>query len=504
MKPLTLDLSLRSSEVLDLINEIEARYPVGEWKVNGVRIWPLLRVRLYTDIFGAALLDGHVPTSRQRTRERLMRVLRTAARYLKVRWADRAKHARWPEEVDVIFLSDGVSFSDIEGRWYERFFDPMMEVLRRDDRTALLLTPMTMMHQPRWSPSRLIQPGIDAVKVRSALPPRRAVDCEFEGLEAMLDQLRAIGLSALVPSVTEVTEISRRLLLLERHFARMLNRVKARRAFVNTYYSAEGMAFTLAARRRGILVADFQHGVQGENHVAYGRWSRVPEGGYDLLPQEFWVWSETELRAIEAWSPAGGSGHLAVHCGNPWLDLWGSGELPALRASTNAARAARDADPRKHVLVSLQWGIADAECRKMLAAAELCKDMAWWFRMHPLMLREIDAFRRLIGEYDIPGCQIELPTNLPLPAILGVVDAHVTASSTVVIEASHFGVPSVITSQFGAQCFEAQIASGIAELAEKPEMIAQALRRMRDRMEPELTGLNRLRAALHSAFTRGG
>ena len=42
-----------SSDVLDLINDIEERFPVEQWVIGGLHIWPILRITLYFDLIFA-------------------------------------------------------------------------------------------------------------------------------------------------------------------------------------------------------------------------------------------------------------------------------------------------------------------------------------------------------------------------------------------------------------------------------------------------------------------
>ena len=57
--------------------------------------------------------------------------------------------------------------------------------------------------------------------------------------------------------------------------------------------------------------------------IAYGRWNKLPEAGYELLPKFFWVWSEVEAQAIDNWNRIVKQWHQPYIGGNPWLNLWG-------------------------------------------------------------------------------------------------------------------------------------------------------------------------------------
>ena len=44
---------MNTSEIMDLINDVENRFSVDQWIVGGIRIWPYLRIRLNFDLLGA-------------------------------------------------------------------------------------------------------------------------------------------------------------------------------------------------------------------------------------------------------------------------------------------------------------------------------------------------------------------------------------------------------------------------------------------------------------------
>lgn len=67
--------------------------------------------------------------------------------------------------------------------------------------------------------------------------------------------------------------------------------------------------------------------------------------------------------------------------------------------------------------------------------------------------------------------ELDMATDAPLYALLRHSDVHVTHSSSTVIEAEVFGVPSVIFSAYGAEFFPEQIAAGWALVAEADHVV---------------------------------
>ena len=42
---------MKASEVIDIINQVEDVFPVDEWKVNGIHVWPVIRIQLKYQLF---------------------------------------------------------------------------------------------------------------------------------------------------------------------------------------------------------------------------------------------------------------------------------------------------------------------------------------------------------------------------------------------------------------------------------------------------------------------
>ena len=261
------------------------------------------------------------------------------------------------------------------------------------------------------------------------------------------------------------------------YFSRMLERTQARVGFVNTYYSAEGMAFILACRKHGVAAIDIQHGMQGHKHVAYGCWRNMLASGYELLPNQFWVWSQTEADAISAWRPSAMTDHVPIVVGNPWRQLWlGDGEPFVRETLAQVAEAIDASHAKRHVLVTLTRGVEWGEDAKILRAlALLGRDYMCWIRPHPAAMHEAGRVREEAKRFGVANFDIERSAQFPLYALMPRMSVNVTHSSTTVLEAESFGVPSVVTSDYGLDFFRDKLDSGTARAALTTESIAEAI-----------------------------
>ena len=450
----------RSSDLMNVLRELEDRFPTDEWQVGGIHIWPLLRQRWF---FGEWAVHYTQPTfaARSAARGYLANVVGGALAAARATQNDPRGRDRASARRDLVFLSDGVSFAQLGGQWVERFCDPLIALAARRGLSSALWTPLHQYHQPRLTPSRFVQGRVDRANIWGALRARiSAPDAVLPGNSAVIGWLSRQDFSTHSLQPAKVISDACRVRTVADQFKRMLERARPRLAFLVSFYSVEGMAFVLACRECGVPVVDIQHGVQGDLHPAYAAWNKPQQDRHALLPDRFWVWSDWERSIIERWSIR--TGHAAVVGGNPWMELWreGSTWVGVAEALAQAKKLRERAHGRPIVLVTLQFGLSPAEqldpLVELLHAAG--SRLTFWVRMHPAMLdRRAEIRARLSGHAMI---ELDQCSDLPLQALLQYCDVHLTHSSSTVIEAAQFGVHSVLTSAYGAELFAPLLATG--------------------------------------------
>ncbi|GFE82020.1 hypothetical protein GCM10011487_40200 [Steroidobacter agaridevorans] len=468
-----------SSEFMNALATVEAQLPVLDWRVGGIAVWPLVRVRWMFAEFTAAKQRAEVgPTPSVSAVSRLRAMASGAMRG----FTDSILHARdrdrGPVRRDLVFLSDGLSFARIGPHWVERFCDPLIADASANGLSSALWTPLHTYRRPLHTPSRSVQAGVDRATVRAML--RRApLPAVLPMREEACEVLSRAGFGASSLALAKILSDAARLRAVADFYRAKLERTRPKLAMLVSYYSLEGFAFVLACRESGVPVVDLQHGVQGSMHPAYAAWPRPKDRTHPLLPDYFWVWSDWEREVISQWSVD--TTHSAVVGGNPWMNVWrDSTAWPGSAAALTAGRELKArSGHRPVVLVTLQFGFAPADQIDPLARLiEHAADrFAFWVRLHPVMLAEREAVRSRLGNPE--RFLLDEPTDLPLQALLPSIDLHLTHSSSTVIEAAQFGVRSVLTTQWGAELFEPSIEQGWAHLETGDEIqLAATLERV--------------------------
>lgn len=484
-----------AADVIEALARLERDSPVATWRVGELHVWPIVRTQLGMSLLTSG--EPRAPVSR-RPLARYAREVWSTVDAVAARARDRSGNARLAP-ADALFLTVPSNRQRLDATAFDKFFDPLARVAAERGLATLALeyAPPGSVHAiPRHSPSVLIKPRVFLDQVRVAIERLPDADLALDGYE---DFRARVATTCAGANALSVPVLRRQVLAIERvarFFDGCLARVRPRVAFLTSYYNFVGMGLCLAARRRGIVAVDVQHGVMWGN-PAHDRWGAFHAGGYELLPRVFWCWSDDDADVVRAWAGAAGGAHRAVVGGHPLFAHW-SDDVPEARAALGRARALRGAGPNVLVSLSYESGFTERIERTLRAAPA---EFTFWVRMHPRTAearRDIVARCRALGPARV---EVEAPSQLPLPALLRAADAHLTLHSTVVEEAAMLGVPSVVIDARARYNYARVLASGWAAYADTPEAAIVAVRAQIERA-PELPAPRRApdRAELARVF----
>jgi hypothetical protein len=274
------------------------------------------------------------------------------------------------------------------------------------------------------------------------------------------------------------------LVSLEKAFEQVLSNAKPRACFVVCYYHVPAMALIWASRRLGIPSVDLQHGMQAG--PPYARWTKVPPGGFETLPEIFWNWNASDAEGIREWSEASASPHRAVVGGYPWLDRFLTTKASTTSGVTPVAKYAKR--PLR-ILFSMPTFSYELPSWVVSAIRASSREWEWWFRLHPRQLQSRSGLERILRAGDCTvRFEIDSATARPLPLVLQDVDVHVTHSSAVTIEAEYFGLRTVALSPDSARSFANQANAGTLVVATDALALVDAIQTQADRRTYPVVG----------------
>ena len=464
-----------------LIAELEETFPVDRWVVDTVHIWPIIRFHLFHSYFDHQFFKGTPRAGTLTPRDLatvVSQIIRGAWGYAAANIRDFRRSILRPRPCDALFLNYNTYMTLLNGHWYSRVCDPLIEHLAGKGLSSTMLTGGYRYAVPRATASMLVQPQLTAYRGAAVLSPpsRRMID--LSEIEA---HVRKSGLFDASFTVTKPVERqARQIRGIKTYFTKLLQQVRPKVVFVTCCYGTESMACILACHELGIPTVDIQHGSQGDFHMAYGRWSRVPSDGYELLPTVFWCWSESEALSITKWSQRL-TVHQPISGGNLFLDRWVLGLDETVKAYDRILEDLKaPSKERIQVLYTLN-GCSKNELQELVDTINHVHNSGlaahFWVRLHPVTLEQKGSVERILQRSGLKHYDIDNATALPLYALLRHMDVHITEFSSVVIEAEAFQVPSII-GELGIPSFPDQIASGWATPAGSVDEIVGALRRL--------------------------
>ena len=430
---------------VEVLAEIERLADVNALRAGGLRIWPLLRDELWSKLLCPTSRPATAPTGAPRAAS----IVGRAEARLR-RWREKSRLRSVPRG-EALFLSRLEDNGDcIGGEYYNRHTDPMLEFCRA--RMSCIKIEGSEAGTERTLPRKV---ATEFLHIQS-LGAAPTVLPDLEGAEPVRAALEKIG-EPLRFDDEALRSATAKVLHRRDAFRAVLDHLQPRVVFVVCYYDLRVLPLLAACRERGLPTVDIQHGKQGVYHGHYTHWTRFPEGGYELLPDYFWVWGEASQRHIAQGQPANLIRHRPVVGGNRWLALWRKGDA----FPPDAEQAAWLADVRaakRVILVTLQPIDPPIPAAVRDAIQRSPADWLWLLRVHPHRRGDIP---KLAAELAGGGrVEFEHASSVPLYALLRVAQRHITCWSSVAFEADAFEVPTMIVHPSGASLYAEDLAAG--------------------------------------------
>ncbi|MEJ2650185.1 MAG: hypothetical protein P8016_17465 [Sedimentisphaerales bacterium] len=130
------------SELMNFINNIEVKYPVDQWSLDGIQVWPLIRILL-----GFYMLKREENCEAPKNLGKLSslgkqvnQLIKSNLKYGYAYLYDFKNNYKSGKPCDAVFLSDGISFCKLRGAWFEKYCDPIIKALKENSISSLLLS----------------------------------------------------------------------------------------------------------------------------------------------------------------------------------------------------------------------------------------------------------------------------------------------------------------------------------------------------------------------------
>lgn len=459
--------SLSRRDLLDFLDQAESKCRVDTWKINGVHVWPLIKIDLFFRHVNAEnrdeALDKIARKYKTATWSKIVKIAISFIRFISL-------YLKRQRPITLFFSDSSGHRVMFNGEFIDRYFKPIADYLEDEEPKFKYLTVNDDLayreKYPANEPMFFVHRYFQGAKLWLKLFNKEKTYTVLEGYNDFLSKLTDDKFDYLQVDSNYLAHIHRKIenvlafskivqILIEKHTPKVI--------FELCYYSTLRFGINHAAFHAGVKTIEIQHGGMGRDHVSYSGWSKVPQEGYSLLPQTFWLWDESSKQLVDKWT-AGHRYHTAVLGGNPWL--------PYVKEKSNTFSFPKD---RSIILYTLQYSEIP---NHVIEAIRLTSPyFQWWIRLHPRKLESKSIIKDILknGGVDPERYEIEKATSYPLPAILLNTYVHLSGSSGAVIEAAQMGVFSLILEELGTVYYSDLISKGKARAALGTKEILDAI-----------------------------
>ncbi len=437
---------MKLTDVKIIFEEIENSCNVNSITINGLKAWPIIRSILWSEFTKADVqkksVIGREYSLIQRT-DFLLDKLGLNCLLTKIT----------PKTVDkkteVLFIGRAQHRVRIKG--IRKCFDRIMDPLVYSTDTGVVTKSFTLgipKLRNSYNPT-------ERLRARRSVPELKIIGLEESGLPGYLGQLN-VSMDGLWSAVRlGVIAFSKSYMMGRDLLSKVPN---TRRIFLSVWYSLDSLGVIAAAHQRDIQVIDIQHG--GEMHGMYAGWSRIPEDGYELLPDIFWCWGDESVNRIEQGMKKS-SKHRTVVGGYPWQEFR---QTKISESIVKLQLKMPTVNSTKIVLFSLQPLSFDVQKRIPDFVLDFLKldhsEIHFKFRRHPNDPDDKEELRQLTKMKLKTQFEIEDSSEDLVSTISGS-NFHISAFSSVAFECLALGVPSLLFGEQSKALYDREIQDGV-------------------------------------------
>lgn len=425
---------MKREDVIDLLKRWEDQFPVEKWHVNGIYVWPVIKMIIFNNWKSQNVKYNNLQKIQVKQRKKY-KIVVSAFKLLKL-LISRTR------EAPILFLSANTYRTDFNGFYVNKYFEPIIEYLRcNNDANSVIVE-----YQPQKT-DRKYGTEKRTLFFEQYIPVLNFVSRVFltkgklnlEGFDDFENELK-LNISDRVFTSTFKKSLINTVNIIKTHsmlFGLLLHKYKPKCVISLCYYNTFGYALNYTANKKGIPSVDMQHGGLGPMHPAYNIFNKIPTEGFNVLPRYFWCWDKSSFRTVRSGVKAEGF-HDVILGGNPWLSYF-------------VANHQEHMPPTKKKIILYTLQLNPPEDYIIEAIRKTPDEFQWWLRLHPRTLNTMDKLKQLLADFGVlHKVEVDMAVTYPLPEIMSNSIAHISGFSGSVIEGIQLGVKTIVIDSLGA------------------------------------------------------
>ena len=439
-------------DIKNYIIAIEQNFPINDWKIHGIHIWPIIRMELYFALIYklekksiklpcATKPRPSIPyTLKNRIKRRINLLSTLLVNKYKIvkRKYNYSKSISKLNHREIIFVGGDVHRTVINKKWVNKFYDPIIQNLKLNSFYSLEYGKIDF---STFSHSENI---LDFNFFTSTNTNSNSAEINLMGYNDLIEHLQYSLFDNKIPNSLLEQNIVKNIRVFSTAYStslEILQKIQPKELYMLWYYGYPGFAIIAAANQLGIKTIEVQHGPQTDVHLAYSNWTKLPVSGYDVLPRHFWCWEVESAKVIESWTNKNSLYTFEIG-GNPWHNY--------IDESFDVKE--------NYILYSLQTSpvnISELFSNEIINAIK-SSPVRWFIRFHPRQTNEeITAVQNIIEQNCLTDkVETTKSNSSALPYLIRNCTLHVTHFSGSALEANILKKKSVILNQIGVMSFE--------------------------------------------------
>lgn len=427
------------------ILQLEDNFPVDQWRINGIDVWPYIRIKLYY-----ALLNPNTPQApthhntkvSESKNSKLRRLIALCLSVIKLNlFFLRLKSKK------ILFFGAHFHRVNLDGVNFNRFYDSMVKHHGLED--DVYMVEYLKVNKNTFNKSAVIELskllGYYKLVRKLNLRKKRTVKVALKDYQLFCEHLKKESLNEIQLGVSENQLVTwvRKIEMITPFFKKLLEKVKPSKVCFLGYYGYDNLYAALySANLLKITTIDFQHGPQTNVHMAFSNWSKVPKGGFNLMPKVFWNWDKASKKNIDLWAKRI-NGVSAKVAGQPYVTF---NELNY--PSDNLSNS------KNTILYSMQTSPLELFTPGLINLIK-STELNWVLRLHPRNDESLEKINEFLKKHNIDKkCIVQNAFDSSLTQALKNARVHITNYSGCTLEAIMLSVPTVLVHDVGKEMFE--------------------------------------------------
>ncbi|KQC34138.1 hypothetical protein AAU57_12945 [Nonlabens sp. YIK11] len=434
-------------DIHDYIIAIESDFPVDTWVIDGIHVWPYLRIKIYYALIhqveGISADEINTITQDKVGGLRSYKLkLGELFYYLKSILSSR----RQP----VIFATLALYRINYNGTLFHKFFDAMIQSNQLEQKVEIV--------EIQGSTSGCYNQAaiIDGIRLRNGYRVRQKLlnwlsinekpseTFYVPQYDLFLERLISDGWIDIENNLEShsIIKWAQKVKFTSKVYRELFTKRNTKRFVTISYYGFDDMAAALfAANALGIETIDFQHGPQTNVHMAYSSWTKIPANGFNTMPKFYWNWDERSKNNIQSWLK---KPNASKKVGHPWL------------AMTQEKKSFGENRDFLYTLQLINHSNITYFFPEQLLKVMKRERYSWILRVHPRNTVAVDLIDAFLESKKVPknNYAIELPSARSLASSLNACRVHITNYSGCVLEASMLNRKSVVIDKTGYQFYK--------------------------------------------------